>query len=315
MILTIALSTKVCGVQLQCLCFENREISYYSAYLGGLLMVIGSVLAVIFKLLSCRTIDDGVTVHYYYGNKECFDGLWILSLCGLIIIGVVWCIFDVLLWRMHDERQRKIENNLFTLVKDYKPAYWYWESVLLSRRLIVALFAIANDVNNILNDTMTILLCIFLILQVWKQPFKYKRVNRLESVCILILITVVTFVNNDYVDRSMLWGIFLFICILLPILFVFYEFFGMCMHYMIDPTEIPKEKIRKIELRRLTNTPMIRNSGNDLDESYETDEDGHDEDNLIAVDGTIENDVEISSDTEVNPYDTDQRRLSTKSEP
>merc|ERR1712228_165325 len=153
------------------------------------------------------------------------------------------------------------DNNLFVLIKAYKPDCWYWETILLFRRTFLALFTtIVSDENNLLKDTLIILLCICLILQVWKQPLKYKRVNRLETLCIFLLIAVVVYVNegsltqiND--SQGIILGIFLWICVAFPILFVFYECLRICKHG-ICKSKLSKVRFQKIEKRKPTNDDL-----------------------------------------------------------
>eukprot|EP01083_Nonionella_stella_P159806 521777_1 len=248
---------KCCGCTLQCCCFKQRAVSHISAYLRGLLIVIGSVLAVIFKLLSCRDIDSDLSVHFYYGSHECYDGLWYLSLAGLVVIFIVWCALDVELVRMKDKRQQRIENNLWTMISAYKPDHWYWETVLFTRRTFLALFTSIHENSEILNDILAALLCIYFGLHIWKQPFKYKRVNRLESICILMLLFVIIFVNNDIFKSddgttSIILGVFLLICVLIPLLMVMYEILRLGAH-LCRRRKLSEQSMRKIELRAPTN--------------------------------------------------------------
>ena len=259
-ILTMAMMLgKCCGCKLNFCCFKNKDVSYIAAYLRGLLIVIGSVLAVIFKIMSCREIGDGQYVHFYYGSDSCFDTLWFLSLIGFGIIIIVWFILDFALFRMKEKRQKRIDNNLYVLIKAYKPECWYWETILLLRRTMLALFTIVSDENSLLNDILTISLCIFFALQIWKQPFRYKRVNRLETLCIFLLIAIVIFVNegsltqiND--EEGVILGIFLWICVALPMVIVLYECLRVCKHG-ICKNKLSKRYRSKIELRRPVNSP------------------------------------------------------------
>ena len=49
------------------------RISYYTPFLRVLIISIGSILEVIFKMWSCRDIaDSDETVHLYYGDTQCY---------------------------------------------------------------------------------------------------------------------------------------------------------------------------------------------------------------------------------------------------
>ena len=101
------------------------EITYYSAFLRALIISIGSIMAVIFKILSCRDIaGSDITVHYYYGDTECFDWHWFVALSALFVLLGIWIILDVVSWRQSPEsRQNPDENHLFAFINSYQPRY------------------------------------------------------------------------------------------------------------------------------------------------------------------------------------------------
>ena len=81
-------------------------------------------MAVIFKVLSCRDIaGSGETVHFYYGDTECYDTAWFVALFTLAGLLVIWCILDVVSWRQGAVRQDPARNHLFAFVKAYRPKY------------------------------------------------------------------------------------------------------------------------------------------------------------------------------------------------
>ena len=129
---------------------------------------------------------------------------------------------------------------------------------------MLALFTIVSDANSLLNDTLTICPCIFFALQIWKQPFRYKRVNRLEALCIFLLIAMIIYVNegsltqiND--DEGIVLGVFLWICVALPLVVVFYECLRVCKHG-ISKTDLSDERLSVIEMRRPTNCPYAEDA-------------------------------------------------------
>lgn len=233
-------------MKLCCCCCPTKQkgrVTYNSAILKALKMTTGSILAVIFKILSCRDISgSNLTVHYYYGDTECHDGLWFVAMISLTVVCAFWIAFDVALWRQSDdERQSKDGNALYSLVRNYKPRYWWWETVLLIRRLLASLFIIMSDRNNYLHAVLNTILCIHFGAQIHYEPFKYARVNRLETVCILTLIFVTGFVNgteltasdDDDVSHSVIC-IFLLFLMVTPLLMVFAEFIRIYHHRKIE---------------------------------------------------------------------------------
>eukprot|EP01083_Nonionella_stella_P076093 207162_1 len=201
--------TKCCG----------RSPSHWTALWRAILIGLGSVLAVLFKILTCRSMHKA-SVHYYFGAQACYQTAWLVALFTLIVIILLWVILYVKLYKMGAQRRYLVNNNnLYTLVKAYKPKYWYWESVLLSRRIFVALFTISSieSAPNLLIITLNVILCGYFGLQLWKQPFVYTRANRLETLCIFVLIVVLGYVNIDLPpDETMaiLLSLGLFICVI-----------------------------------------------------------------------------------------------------
>ena len=116
--------TRLCGMdwlKYGCCCFS--QITEYSAVLRALIISIGSIMAVIFKILSCRDIAGSeLSVHFYYGNTECRGTTWFMALGSLAGLLVIWLILDVVSWRQdNDVRQDPARNHLFAFVKAYRP--------------------------------------------------------------------------------------------------------------------------------------------------------------------------------------------------
>ena len=214
-------------------------------------MTIGCILAVIFKLLSCRNID-GIYVHYYFGDSQCFDGIWFIALFALLLIIFLWIWFDVQLYKMNAiDRSSKRGNALFQLVRAYKDKYWYWETVLLSRRLILALCVMISDEDNYLKSTLIIFLCVYLIAHCWLKPFVHQRVNKLETECLIILIIMLVYMNwntRHPKTEHNIAVLFLMACCISPILFVVYECGRLYIHKIMNEARISEDKL--VELYR-----------------------------------------------------------------
>ena len=157
--------------------------------------------------------------------------LRMVALVTLLVILVVWLALNVRLCRQSDaNRQNDDLSDLCSVVKAYKPQHWWWESVLLSRRMAVALLTIVLD-TEYAHALLNSLLCLYLAAHISTGPFKYGRINRLETVCILMLIVVKAFVNaaafsldrraSDPLIAAM--SMLLLLCIVLPMLMVCYE--------------------------------------------------------------------------------------------
>ena len=113
-------ATKWCGVRWCCV-----RITFYSAFLRALIISIGSIMAVIFKVLSCRDVaGSGLTVHFYYGDTECYDTPWFVALFALAGLLAIWLVLDVVSWRQSGAvRQDPARNHLFAFVKAFEPRF------------------------------------------------------------------------------------------------------------------------------------------------------------------------------------------------
>lgn len=138
--------------------------------------------------------------------------------------------------------------------------------MLLTRRMMLALLTISSDEGGYLFIILMVSLCLYLMAHVAVQPFKYKRVNRMESVCIFVLIVVLGFVNgtdfgsDDDDDLQVLISLFLFFMMLIPMLIVLYQGIqfcrnsGTCCCFCCGTKKISKKRYDKIKNRNTSYT-------------------------------------------------------------
>ena len=95
---------------------------------------------------------------------------------------------------MDDIQRQHDQNILRPLTLAYKPQYYYWEFIILIRRILIAFLAISFGSNNIYPKfVLIIILCIFLRIQSIYQPFIIQEVNNVESnllMCIIIIVVI-----------------------------------------------------------------------------------------------------------------------------
>eukprot|EP01084_Bolivina_argentea_P221126 374600_1 len=56
----------------------KKRINFAKTFIGGLLIIIGKVLDILFRLLNCKKIGNKY-YHFYFAFEECFQATWILS--------------------------------------------------------------------------------------------------------------------------------------------------------------------------------------------------------------------------------------------
>ena len=201
------------------ICDKLTNPHIFNAFLNGLLICLGTITSVFFKLISCIIIND-VRYHFYYAYAICNDLLWEIS--AFIILGIIimFILLFLMIYKMDDETRNNPElNKLFKLVEPYKPSIYYYEFIYVSRRIIIGLIVFSLPQNQYTIYLLFIILIIYLIIQVKLKPFLYKRENLLESICMILLILMyagLLSMNNKSIHYLILilliipWIIFIF---------------------------------------------------------------------------------------------------------
>ena len=170
------------------------------AFWAILLMSMGVIFNTILKMIACREIDNDYRM-FYAGNNLCFDWSWYLHFAYLIaLIGG----FTYLWYRLYkyDKKRRQHPNfSMRTFILPYKPKYWYWEFVLLSRRFMVAFIALFPYTSKeYLNMLLLFIFTIYLSLHMWLRPFYHNENNYVEGVCLfcsICVISIIGFITTD----------------------------------------------------------------------------------------------------------------------
>jgi len=190
-----------------------------------------------------------VTVKWYAGSEKCYDNVWFGSFCSLTVIVILFLFVLFRLSRLTPRQRNSRSSEFISLTRPYSQECWYWEFVILSRRLLIALITTISYVNsNFLNLSLISVLSCYLGLHVYKKPFLHTRNNRLESLCLFFLINISTAVNlttlKDTQSLFIKW--FLVICILTPFII-----FG---YHVITLWYAEENKYKKITMRKTTST-------------------------------------------------------------
>ena len=81
----------ICTMYLMSICrkngavvyFSKRQINFKKTFISLILLLIGNILSVLFKLLHCQKIEDD-TYHFYFAFEQCFGRTWIISMVIMI---------------------------------------------------------------------------------------------------------------------------------------------------------------------------------------------------------------------------------------
>eukprot|EP01084_Bolivina_argentea_P263376 445763_1 len=247
MCLIIYYLLSLCNVPILFCNKKKRFPNFLKAFMIILLLCMGQILEVIFKILSCRQIDNDINIHFYFASDNCYDISWFAALITLCFIAVIFIIFFLNLFRMDSKKRESADSYLDTLTKSYKSEYWYFEFFILFRRTVIALFSVVSFRNQQYTEFIIILFLIFcLIANERMQPFINYYINLLESICLSLTILVL-FIKNHPLSH-----IITSILILSPILLLFCFIFLFCRY----PNKVAKSS--KLEL--------INNNSNDKED-------------------------------------------------
>eukprot|EP01083_Nonionella_stella_P096611 271656_1 len=170
-----------------------------------LLMVVGAVCGICFKLIACQQIGSK-TVHFYFGSDACFDLQWGIALTVLILVLLIFCGLFI---RLFGDRHNDAFESFVVSFKT-EPYCVYWELVLFTRRIMIAMIYVAvAPPNETAHNVSFILLLMYLALHIKCQPFEMQQMNTLEAVCLLCLLSIMHIIQTTY-NQSILTALVLF---------------------------------------------------------------------------------------------------------
>eukprot|EP01083_Nonionella_stella_P267566 903873_1 len=168
-----------------------------------LLIFIGNAVSTMMKLLACSKVGS-LFVHFHAGYLECYGSYFYISALVMMTLIVFWIVVWWLLFKMPSAKRDSRSSYLRALTKPYKLDLWWWEVLLLTRRILIAFFATFQYIaNEYIQYILIVLLIVYLMLHVHFQPFTYQRVNSMEMLCISMLIICLLSINTFQLDRNM----------------------------------------------------------------------------------------------------------------
>ena len=114
---------------------RTRKVKYKKVFIAGILMTIGKILDVLFRLLNCQLVGD-VSVHFYFAIEHCYGTTWIIALLSLLLIMIIFSVGFIKIKRMKMSERQKQSGTVFILTNKYKPQYYYWEMYYLFEELL-----------------------------------------------------------------------------------------------------------------------------------------------------------------------------------
>ena len=203
----------------------QRQILFDKMLIELILLLIGSILAVLLKLMACAEVGNK-TVHLHFGYEPCYESTWNISLVIMIMIVIAFSFIFIKL-RLSSSEQRQSHTNplmLFTVI--YKEEYYYWEYVIFIRRICIAFYSVSVENDSFALIFITVLV-VFLSLHIQCQPFVIDGANRLETILLVVLIIIVTSQELSSIDT--IWQEYITLSsIFLPFILMLYFICNIC---------------------------------------------------------------------------------------
>ncbi|ETO26270.1 hypothetical protein RFI_10867 [Reticulomyxa filosa] len=165
----------------------ETTIDWKAAFVVLFLFTFNTMIWSLFSVLSCRFISGYGWRHSFAGDQHCFDAGWWIAFVftTLLMIAMVGLFVYLAKWKEPWERRSS------PICYYYKDETWYWEFVIIVRRVTIILLTRVSPWKRFTNLCLTLVVCQFsLMAQLMKKPFKHHQLNVWES----ILLTVLTMV-------------------------------------------------------------------------------------------------------------------------
>ena len=94
--------------------FSKRQINFKNTFTSMVLLLIGNVLSVLFKLLNCQQVGKS-TYHFYFAYEYCYGSTWWISLALLTLIIFIFSFIFFRLWRMSSSYRQNKDQPLYII--------------------------------------------------------------------------------------------------------------------------------------------------------------------------------------------------------
>eukprot|EP01083_Nonionella_stella_P012130 34436_1 len=170
------------------------------------LIVFFPVLIVFVIMLSCAHLDDDKygTVHFYAGDTQCYGPQFISAFIVLSALLLWFCWCWLYLHRLGNADRRRTQYMLKGMIRPYRPGLWWWEFVLLTRRILIAAFITFQYFDKMaMHITLLIVLFLFALLELKCDPFKHRRALYMDLICLLgVMLCLVIMIANIEVESN-----------------------------------------------------------------------------------------------------------------
>eukprot|EP01084_Bolivina_argentea_P288675 495531_1 len=197
-----------------CNCFGLNKLSQSKAYIktafiNVIMICTGPLLALSFKLLNC-TVIDGEHYHFYDATKQCYGWIWNFGLITIIFTSLILTVMLYSVFKQSTAQRENEYNEYRSLVNKYKSNVWWWEFCLFFRRFgIVILTSFTYMSSGITSVVLISFIVILFGAQIKFDPFKYKRANIMDAICLFGLISIIVCLNFIETQNGAKYKLFL----------------------------------------------------------------------------------------------------------
>eukprot|EP01133_Synstelium_polycarpum_P001502 gene1502-1748_t len=125
----------------------------------------------------------------------------LLPLVPLIPLGVFFLLFR----DRHRLADRHVERKLGVFFLKYKRAFYYWDAVLLGKRVFIVTLSLLQYSSSQRSVSLVFLTFASLVLQLKYQPFLSAADNNLETISLTLLFVCCIYLDNDLYETTEQW--------------------------------------------------------------------------------------------------------------
>eukprot|EP01083_Nonionella_stella_P046425 124337_1 len=275
---------------------KGRQVNFGKTAIATIVMMIGKILDVLFRLLACTKIADQ-SVHSYFGYEKCGGNTQIFAALSLVLVIVGFGMLFLRLRRMDVAQRQNPKYFASVITSKYKPQYYDWEFTLFIRRIFIAFYAVY--IEDITYKFMFIIIFAeFAYIQHKCNPFIIHQANQMEFFLLMCFVIIAMSQLVPAIDAFVLNAL-ISIMIILP---------GIsCVHYVYELTKIKPRDAEKLEEYIASAVQKETAAGTD---ERKTDHD--DTVDIGAIDAPSDAKVEANSTKEMNITSVEMRTIKSE---
>eukprot|EP01133_Synstelium_polycarpum_P015029 gene15029-17777_t len=173
----------------------------FSALIKLILNIYSPIATTAFTMFFCESYGAPPKVLVNNPGVECVGGTYHTALTVsysllVVIIGIPSIILCLLLRNRHHLNDHYVQRVYGVFILKYRPSFYFWDVILLLRRLLIVLMSIMpiSSTRSFLLVTITL---VSVLLQIKYHPFKREEDNQLELTSLTVLFICCVYLDNQ----------------------------------------------------------------------------------------------------------------------